>query len=128
MATLNSYVNIDEVEREAKKDYIDRHSPFVYCQDSGTKGEKFPVKVVVGKEYTHPDDFDHYIAEVKLFDGETQIAGSCHFAGQNGGQGEKGNLEVVFNVVPQKNMKLRALAYCTKHGIWQSDEVKVAVA
>lgn len=127
MPTLNSYVNIDEVEREAKKDYIDRHSPFVHCADSATKGEKFPVTVKVGNEYPHPDNFDHYIAEVKLFDGETQIAGSVHFAGQNGGEGEKGNLEVVFNVVPQKNMKLRALSYCTKHGIWQSDEKAVSV-
>lgn len=128
MPVLNSYVNINEVEREAKKDYIDRHSPFVYCETSAAEGEKFPVKVVVGKEYTHPDDFEHYIAELKLFDGERQIAGSVHFAGENGGNGEKGNLEVTFNVVPQKNMKLRALAYCTKHGIWQSDEVAVSVA
>ena len=38
------------------------------------------------------------------------------------------NLEVDFYVVPSKNMKLMAHAYCTKHGLWQSDEVAVEVA
>jgi superoxide reductase len=35
--------------------------------------------------------------------------------------------EVDFYVVPTKKMKLTALAYCTKHGLWQSDEIVVEV-
>ena len=31
---LNSYVYISTVDKEAKKDYIDRHSPFLYCDDT----------------------------------------------------------------------------------------------
>lgn len=127
MATINSYVNIDTVEREAKKDYIDRHSPFIECANSAKKGEKFPVTVRMGKEYEHPDDNDHYIAEIKLFDGETLLASATFLAGMNGGHGNKGQAEVTFFVVPQKNMKLTAVAYCTKHGLWQNDPVAVEV-
>ena len=37
-------------------------------------------------------------------------------------------VEVDFYIVPTKKMKLTAMAYCTKHGLWQSDEVVVEVA
>ena len=43
MPKINRYVDIDTVEREAKKDYIDRHSPFVHCEKSAKAGEKFVV-------------------------------------------------------------------------------------
>ena len=43
MPKINRYVDIDTVEREAKKDYIDRHSPFIHCGDSATAGQKFAV-------------------------------------------------------------------------------------
>lgn len=128
MPTINSYVSIDTVEREAKKDYIDRHSPFITCGKSAVKGKKFPVTVRMGEAYSHPDDTDHYIAEIKLFDGETLIASASFMSGVNGGHGEKGQAEVTFYIVPQKNLKLSALAYCTKHGLWQCDPVEVAVA
>ena len=29
MPIIHAYTNISEVEKEAKKDYIDRHSPFI---------------------------------------------------------------------------------------------------
>ena len=126
MLKVNKYQNIDEVEREAKKDYIDRHSPFIYCLDHADKGKKFPVKIVVGNEYSHPDDFDHYIASVSLYDGQTLVAKADFFAGATLG-GEKGQVEVDFNIIPKKNMKLTAQAYCTKHGIWESDTFNVEV-
>lgn len=127
MATINNYVDIDTVEREARKDYIDRHSPFIECASSGKKGEKFPVTVRMGKEYEHPDDNDHYISEIKLFDGETLLASATFMNGVNGGNGNKGQAEVTFFIVPQKNMKLSAVSYCTKHGLWQNDPVSVTI-
>ena len=128
MPTINAYIALDAAEKEAKKDYIDRHSPFVTVAPGAKKGEKLAVNVRLGKDYLHPDDTDHYIAEVKLFDGETQLAGATLFSGVNGGQGNKGQAEVTFFIVPQKNLKLTALAYCTKHGLWQSTPVEVTVA
>lgn len=128
MPTINRYVDISTVDREAKKDYIDRHSPFIHCASSAKKGEKFPVTVKMGNEYSHPDDFNHYIEYIQLFNGETLLAEAKFVAGMLGGQDHKGHAEVTFNVVPEGNMKLTAMAYCTKHGLWESDPSEVSVS
>lgn len=123
---INRYEDISQIEREAKKDYIDRHSAFVHCADTAVAGEKFTVKVKVGDEYLHPDDFDHYINWVQLWNGETMLAQANFTAGALGGT--PGQVEVDFNIVPKRNMKLIAAAYCTKHGLWHSDEIVVEVS
>ncbi len=126
MPKINRYVDIDTVERESKKDYIDRHSPFIYCDSTATMGEPFEVKVKMGKEYTHPDDFDHYIASIALYNGETLLAKADFMAGALGN--EKGHQEVTFKIVPTtKKLNLVAQAYCTKHGIWENEPVVVEV-
>ncbi len=125
MPKINRYVDIDTVEREAKKDYIDRHSPFVHCESSAAKGEPFTVKVKVGNEYSHPDDFDHYIAYVQLWNGEVLLGQATFTPGTLGNA--KGHVEVDFHIVPTGKLKLTAMAYCTKHGLWESDPVEVEV-
>jgi len=125
MPKINKYVDIDTVEREAKKDYIDRHSPFIHCESSATKGQPFAVTVKMGNEYTHPDDFDHYIASISLFNGETLLAKADFMAGALGN--EKGHQTVTFNIVPTGKLNLVAHAYCTKHGVWESDPIAVSV-
>ena len=125
MAKINKYIDISTLDKEAKRDYIDRHSAFVYCNETATKDEKFKVKVRVGDEYAHPDDFDHFIEYVQLWNGETFLGETRFTAGALGNQ--PGNVEVDFYIVPQKNMKLTAYAYCTKHGLWESDLKEVAV-
>lgn len=122
---INKYEDISQIDREAKKDYIDRHSAFVHCEASAKKGEKFKVKVKVGDEYMHPDDTDHYIAWVQLWNGEKMLAQGTFVEGALGNA--PNNLEVDFYIVPTKNMKLMAHAFCTKHGLWQSEEVSVEV-
>ena len=123
---INRYEDISQIEREAKKDYIDRHSAFVHCEATAKAGEKFKVKVMVGDEYKHPDDFDHYIQYVQLWNGEMMLAQANFSAGAMGNA--PANLEVDFYIVPTKGMKLIAHAFCTKHGLWQSDEMTVEVA
>ena len=105
--------------------FIDRHSAFVLCENQAVKGEKFKVKIKIGEEYKHPDDFDHYISSVKLWNGEQMLAEANFLAGAQGGAPSQ--VEVDFFIVPTKTMKLLALAYCTKHGIWQSDEKIVEI-
>lgn len=122
---VNKYVDISTLDKEAKKDYIDRHSAFVYADGSAKKGEKFKVKVKVGDEYSHPDDPDHYIAWVQLWDGEKMLAQTQFVEGALGNA--PGQQEVDFYIVPQKKLKLTAQAFCTKHGLWQSDELTVEV-
>lgn len=122
---INQYEDISSVEREAKKDYIDRHSPFVHCEKTAAKNEKFKVKVKVGNEYKHPDDFDHYIVYIQLWDREKMLAQADFVAGVLGN--EAGQIETDFYIVPTKSLKLTATAYCSKHGLWQSDVAEVEV-
>ncbi len=122
---INKYEDISQIDREAKKDYIDRHSAFVYCEKAAVKNEKFKVKVKVGDEYMHPDDPDHYIAWVQLWNGEKMLAQATFIEGALGNA--PNNLEVDFYIVPTKNLKLTAWAFCTKHGLWQSDEIVVEI-
>jgi len=126
MPKINKYVDIDTVEREAKKDLIDRHSPFITVEGVAKKGEMVAVKVKMGNEYTHPDDFDHYIESITLFNSEIKLASATFVPGTLGN--EKSHAEVTFNIRPMgKKLNLIAHAYCTKHGIWESTPVVVEV-
>jgi len=127
MPKINKYVDINEIDREAKKDLIDRHSPFVNCKGTAIRGVPFKVTVQVGDLYSHPDDLDHYISTISLYNKETKLAETTYFAGANGGQGTKAQATVTFNVILEKDAKLVAHAYCTKHGIWEGipREIKV---
>ncbi len=128
MPKINRYEDIDQVEREARKDYIDRHSPFIQCADVARKGEKFAVTVRMGNAYQHPDDSDHYIRSIQLYNGQTLLAEASFPAGTLGGDGAKGQAEVTFNLVPTTDkLSLTALSYCTKHGLWECDPVEVTV-
>ena len=127
MPKINRYVDIDTVEREAKKDLIDRHSPFIHCAATAKKGEKFAITVKMGNEYSHPDDFDHYIANMALYNNQILLARADFVPGTLGN--EKNHAEVTFNIVPTgSSLKLVAQAYCTKHGIWESLVTEVAVS
>jgi len=126
MPKINKYVDIDTVEREAKKDLIDRHSPFITVEGVAKQGEMVPVNVKMGNEYTHPDDFDHFIESITLFNGETKLASATFVPGTLGN--EKSHAEVTFNIrATTKKLNLVAHAYCTKHGIWESTPVLVEV-
>lgn len=122
---INRYEDISQIEREAKKDYIDRHSAFVHCDSEAKKGEKFKVKIQVGDAYLHPDDFDHYISWVQLWDGERMLTQANFTAGALGSNPSQ--VEVDFYIVPSRKMKLTATAFCTKHGLWHSDEKHVEI-
>ncbi len=128
MPVINRYEDIDQVEKEAKKDYIDRHSPFIHCAESATKDQAFAVTVKMGNEYSHPDDLDHYIKSVQLYNGQTLLAEASFPPGSLGGNGAKGNAQVTFNIVPTgSKLNLTAMSYCTKHGLWESTPVVVEV-
>ena len=127
MPKINKYVDIDTVEREAKKDLIDRHSPFITVDGEAKKGEMLAVTVKMGNEYTHPDDFDHYIESVTLFNGEVKLAQATYIPGTLGNT--KAHNTTTFTIIPMgKKLNLTAHGYCTKHGIWEGTPVEVAVS
>ncbi|VAX07655.1 Superoxide reductase [hydrothermal vent metagenome] len=128
MPTITRYQDINQVTKETKKDYIDRHSPFISCAATAKQGEKFPVTVTMGNAYPHPDDGTHYIRSIQLYNGQTLVAEASFPPGTMGGDGAKGNAEVTFNLVPTgENLSLTALSYCTKHGLWECTPTEVTV-
>jgi len=117
--------DISKEEKEVRKDYFDRHTPHIICEGIARKGEKFKVRVKVGDQYQHPDEPDHYISFVQLWNRETFLA-QVHFTpGVLGNQ--PGQVEVEFYIVPLLSMNLTALSNCTKHGLWQSEQVDIQV-
>jgi superoxide reductase len=127
MLKTNRYEDIAKIENEGKRDYVDRHSPFIHTEMTAKKGEAHSVTVKMGKEYAHPDDLDHYISNISLYAGEMKLVEATFLAGALGGQGAKGNQTITFNIVLSKDVTLTARSYCTKHGIWESEPVKVEV-
>ncbi|MBV5278054.1 MAG: dethiobiotin synthase [Campylobacteraceae bacterium] len=86
----------------------------------------FKITVKVGNNHSHIDDFDHFIANIQLFNGEILLARADFVAGLVGGTMKRGNAEVTFTIVPTTNkLSLVANSYCTKHGVWESDLVEV---
>ena len=118
-------VDVSREENEAKKDYFDRHTPHVFCEANAPKGETFKVTVKLGKDYPHPDDYDHFIQYVQLWDREMMLAEASFTAGAMGNA--PGHVEVIFTIVPTRKMNLSAMSFCTKHGLWQSESKEVAV-
>jgi superoxide reductase len=119
-------IEIEKEEKEVMRDYLDRHMPHVICPDTVKRGEKFSVKVRLGDEYPHPDEDDHYISVIQLWNRETLLAETRYSAGVNGHL--PNHFEVDFYLVaPDVSMNLSAMAVCTKHGLWQSEDKPVKV-
>lgn len=118
-------VDISTEEKECRKDYFDRHTPFIICERQTKRNEKFKVKVTLGDQYMHPDDYDHYISTIQLWNRETLLAQVHFMSGALGNQ--SGHVEVDFYIVPKMTLNLTAMAVCTKHGLWESETVDVAV-
>ncbi len=118
--------DIEKEDKEVKRDYLDRHMPHVICDDEVKKGEIFRVKVKMGDNYTHPDNHDHYISTLQLWNRETLLAETKYSSGAYGNK--PSNIEVDFYInAPEVSMNLSAMAVCTKHGLWQSEDKPVKV-
>lgn len=117
--------NIENEDKEVKRDYLDRHMPHVFCPDQVKIGEQFEVKVRLGNEYPHPDEHDHFITVIQLWNRETLLAEARYTAGVFG---KPSHPEVDFYIVaPDVSMNLSAMSVCTKHGLWQSEDKHVKV-
>ena len=115
-------------EQISRKDFIDKHTPFVYCDTHPKKGVPLSVRVRVGKEHSHIDDFNHFISSITLYDGENQLARAELSACIVSAEERKGNAQVAFTIVPsKKTYTFHAQCYCTKHGTWESETLNIEV-
>jgi Desulfoferrodoxin len=126
MPRVFKVTEIENEEKEVRKDYFDRHTPVVECPSEVKKGEKFKVKVRVGTDYVHPDDFSHFINYIQLWNRETLLAETRFLPGTFGNK--PANPEVdLYIVAPDVSMHLTAMSLCTNHGLWASEEKMVKV-
>jgi superoxide reductase len=117
---------IEKEDKEVKRDYLDRHMPHIFCADSVKRGEKFEVKVRLGEEYPHPDEADHFISVMQLWNRETLLAEARYTAGVFGNVPSHAEIDF-YIVAPEVSMNLSAMSVCTKHGLWQSEDKLVKV-
>ena len=123
MPRVFKVTEIPEEEKELRRDYFDRHMPRIICAKEVKSGEKLKVKVIIGNEYSHPDDNGHFISTVQLWNRETLLATVTYPPGVLAN--EKSHVEVDFYIIPKVSLNLTAMSVCTNHGLWQSEEVAV---
>ena len=125
MPRISKYSDIKKPENELQRDYFDRHTPFIICNDEVKEGETIQVKVKMGNDFVHPDEGTHHIGYIQLWDRETMLAEMRYLPGALGGKAA--HAEVDFFISPQVSVCLTVMAYCTKHGLWQSEAKHVTV-
>ncbi|MCK4994955.1 MAG: class II SORL domain-containing protein [Candidatus Omnitrophica bacterium] len=115
----------------------EKHVPVIEAADTTKKGEALDVKVTVGKEISHPNTTEHYIAWISVYflaDGEKfsyQIA-RTEFA-SHGASAQGANTSGIYTqpsvnltIKTEKSGSLTAISYCNIHGLWESTK-KVTV-
>jgi superoxide reductase len=110
-------------ESEKRRVYFDKHTPVITCERLVKRHQKMRVNVRIGVTLAHPNTKEHYFSRVELWNFETLVASASFCAGAFGEAPMQA--EVDFYLVPKVSMQLVAMAYCTKHGLWQSEEVSV---
>ncbi|MDR0418619.1 MAG: class II SORL domain-containing protein [Prevotellaceae bacterium] len=112
-------------ENEKRRAYFDKHTPVITCKKKAKRKQKFKVNVRVGVNLAHPNTKEHYYTYIQLWNLETMLAQANFPMGTFGS--EPMQAEVDFYIVPKLSQRLVAMAYCTKHGLWQSEEVFVQI-
>ena len=125
MPRIFQTVDISKENKELRKDFFDRHTPVIICEDLARQGVKFKVKIRVGTHYVHPDEADHFVSFVQLWNHETLLVQAQFGPGILGNKASQ--IEVDFYIIPKNSMILTAMSNCTKHGLWQSDAREVRV-
>jgi len=110
---------------EKVRSYADKHSPVIICESEAERNKPFRVKVKIGKSIKHPNAKDHHYEYIQLWNLETLI-GEVKLQRASFGD-DPVHIEADFTFIPKVSLRLTALAYCNKHGLWRSEEVFVKV-
>ncbi|UCD71828.1 MAG: class II SORL domain-containing protein [Syntrophobacterales bacterium] len=115
----------------------EKHVPVIECPDSVNSGEKFEVKVSVGKEIPHPNTTEHHIRWIQLFfqpEGEQHSYQLANFEFTGHGESVQGANQGPTYVEPvastmamlKKPGTIYGLSFCNIHGLWENGrEVKI---
>lgn len=124
MPRIFSYDEFKNGNEEVKV-YADKHSPVITCTNTAVRDTKLKVNVRVGRTVAHPNKTDHRFEYIQLWDLETLLV-EVRFSNSAFGCSPI-MVEADFYIVPSASMRLKALGYCNKHGLWESEEVYVKV-
>ncbi len=109
----------------------------IECPASVKSGEKFEIKVSVGKEVSHPNTTEHHIRWMQIFfqpDDEkyTYQLANCEFTahGESIQGADKGlaytDHSATVAATLNRSGTIYALSFCNIHGLWENGkEVKV---
>jgi len=110
---LGAQIN-SAADPENMTDLEKKHTPVVCVPDDAQPGQCATVTVEVGKLLAHPNELDHFIGRVELFENGVLLAAA--------------NLSpvtscptVTFCVNCKGSGKVTARAWCNMHGVWESE-------
>jgi superoxide reductase len=116
----------------------EKHVPVLECPGEVKSGEKFDIRVSVGKEIAHPNTTEHHIRWIQVFylpEGGKHVyqLAVCEFTahgeaveGPNEGSAFTDHSATV-SVTLKKSGMLYATSLCNIHGLWESTaEIKVS--
>jgi len=110
---------------ETVRTYADKHTPVIICEPEAQRDKDFVVKVRIGTKAKHPNTSVHHFVYIQLWNLETLVGEARLDTAALGN--EPLQIEVPFTVQPAVSLRLTALAYCNKHGLWKSEEHFVKV-
>ena len=111
-------LNPDEMSDLEKK-----HTPVITAPDSVKMGESFEVKVELGRYLAHPNEYGHFFQWIEIWLDETAVA---RFDLVPKASYPEVSVKIAINHAHEGRAKLKALAFCNLHGLWENDrEIKV---
>ena len=108
----------------------EKHVPVIHAPETITLGQEVEVKVVIGEEIPHPNQFEHHIVWIKLY----FLAEGSKFPVEIGtynlsAHGEAGLFtpqNITSRFITEKSGTIIATSYCNIHGLWENtQELKV---
>ncbi len=124
MPRIFSYNEFLTGSNEVRK-YADKHSPVIICDTEAFRNKPFKVKVKIGDCVKHPNTVEHHFEYVQLWNLET-LVGEARLV-QSAYGNDPVHIECEFTILPKVSLRLTAIAYCNKHGMWRSEESFVQV-
>lgn len=107
------------------RNYADKHSPVIICDEVAERDKPFRVTVRIGTKVKHPNAHEHHFEYIQLWNLET-LVGEVKLQRASYGDSPV-HIEADFIFIPKVSMRLTAIAYCNKHGLWKSKEQFVKV-
>lgn len=108
----------------------EKHVPVIHAPETVKSGEDVDVKVVIGEEIPHPNEFEHHIVWIKLYfkpeGGKFPVEIATYNQSAHGEADLFTRAKVEATFTTEKSGTLYATSYCNIHGLWEnSQEIKV---